>query len=262
MRSVLRVRRIVAACAAVFLATGTAACASTGPAKEGDGDITVFAASSLTDVVETFNAAYDGGGKLRINVGSSSQLVAQLQSGARSDIVITADLESLDPVRESGLLAEETVLASNTMVLAYAPGNPAGIAGLGDVADDAVRTAVCAPSVPCGRAAGRILDTAGLAVQAPSLEDSVRSVLTKVSTGQADAGLVYRTDALAAAGAGVGYLPLADPAPNRYPAALTAEGAVNDSAAAFYDWLTGPDAAAILAEAGFGPAGTGHTDVP
>ncbi|MCC9178835.1 molybdate ABC transporter substrate-binding protein [Arthrobacter sp. zg-Y750] len=262
MRFVLRVRRTLAACAAVFLATCTAACASTGSGAEGDGGVTVFAASSLTDVVETLNAAYDGGGKLRINVGSSSQLVAQLQSGAQADVVITADLESLDPLRASGLLAEENVLASNTLVLAYAPGNPAGIAALGDAANDAVRTAVCAPSVPCGRAAERILVTAGLALQAPSIEDSVRSVLTKVSTGQADAGFVYRTDALAAAGTGVGFLPLDDPAPNRYPAALTAEGAGNASAAAFYEWLTGSDAAAILAEAGFGPAGTGHTDAP
>ena len=256
MRFVLRVRGTLAACAAVFLAVSAAACTPAGRSADGGG-ITVFAASSLTDVVEIFNAAYDGGGRLRVNVGSSSQLVAQMQSGARADVIITADLEALEPLRGAGTLAEESVLASNTLVLALAPGNPAGIAVLRDVADDGVRTALCAPSVPCGRAAERVLENAGLALPAPSLEDSVRSVLAKVSAGQADAGFVYRTDALAAADAGVEYLPLADPEPNRYPAALTAEGAGNADAAAFYDWLAGPEAAAILAEAGFGPATTG-----
>ncbi|MCC9206174.1 molybdate ABC transporter substrate-binding protein [Arthrobacter sp. zg-Y769] len=263
MRFVLRVRRTLAACAVVVLAASTAACASTGStdtANRGGDGITVFAASSLTDVVETLNAQYDGGGRLRINVGSSSQLVAQLQSGAKADVVITADLEALKPLRNG--LDRETVLATNPLVLALAAGNPAGIRVLRDVASDGVRAALCAPSVPCGRAAERVLDAAGVSVPAPSLEDSARSVLTKVSSGQADAGFVYRTDALAAAGTGVTHLPLEDPEPNRYPAALTVEGAGNTEATAFYEWLTGPEAAGILAEAGFGPADPGNTDAP
>ncbi|MCC9146277.1 MULTISPECIES: molybdate ABC transporter substrate-binding protein [unclassified Arthrobacter] len=265
MRFVLRARRAPAACVVMILTAFTAltaGCASPEPAgsTDGGGRITVFAASSLTDVVESLNAAYDGGGRLRVNVGSSSQLVAQLQSGAEADVVITADLEALEPLRNG--LDREAVLASNQLVLALAAGNPAGITVLRDVAADRVRAALCAPSVPCGRAADRVLAAAGVAVPDPSLEDSARSVLTKVSSGQADAGLVYRTDALAAAEAGVTYLPLSDPGPNRYPAALTAQGAENTDAAAFFDWLTGPDAAAILAEAGFGPPepGSGPAD--
>lgn len=256
MRFVIRPRRTMAACAALMLASTAAACAGSGARPgEGPGGITVFAASSLTDVTEAFDAAYDGGGRLRINVGSSSQLVAQIQSGARADVIITADPEALEPVRPE--LARETVLAANQLVLALAPGNPAGIAVLRDVSADGVRTALCAPAVPCGRAAGQVLETADLDLAGPSLEDSVRSVLTKVSTGQADAGFVYRTDALAAADAGVTYLSLPDAAPNLYPAALTSEGAGNDAAAAFYAWLSGPEAAAILDEAGFLPAGDG-----
>ncbi|MCQ1954817.1 molybdate ABC transporter substrate-binding protein [Arthrobacter sp. zg-Y238] len=263
MRFVPRGRRTLAACAVMVLAASAAACTSadtTGAADRSGTGITVFAASSLTDVVEQLNAAYDGGGRLRVNIGSSSQLVAQLQSGAEADVVITADLEALEPLRNG--LDRETVLASNNLVLALAADNPAGIRVLRDVAGDGVRAALCAPSVPCGRATSRVLEAAGVAVPAPSLEDSVRSVLTKVTSGQADAGFVYRTDALAAAGSGVTYLPLEDPAPNRYPAGLTAEGAGNPDAAAFYEWLIGPEAAGILAEAGFGPADPGSSDAP
>ncbi|KAD3515391.1 molybdate ABC transporter substrate-binding protein [Arthrobacter yangruifuii] len=252
MRLVLRSQRIMAASAVMFLTASVAACTSPGTAAARDAGITLFAASSLTDVVEDLNAAYDGGGRLRINVGSSSQLVAQLQSGAAADVVITADLEALEPLRTD--LDRETVLASNRLVLALAGGNPAGITVLRDVAADGVRTALCAPSVPCGRATDRVLQAAGLSLTAPSLEDSARSVLTKVSSGQADAGFVYRTDALAAEQAGVTYLPLEDPDPNRYPAALTSQGAASAEAAAFYEWLTGPEGAAVFAEAGFGPA--------
>ena len=256
MRFVIRPRRTMAVCAALMLATTAAGCAGSGARPgEGPGGITVFAASSLTDVVETFDAAYDGGGRLRVNVGSSSQLVAQIQSGARADVVITADNEALEPVRPE--LARETVLATNQLVLALAPDNPAGVAVLRDVTADGIRTALCAPAVPCGRAADHVLETADLHLAEPSLEDSVRSVLTKVSSGQADAGFVYRTDALAAADSGVTYLALPEAPPNPYPAALTSVGAGNDAAAAFYEWLRGPEAAAILEEAGFVPAGDG-----
>lgn len=266
MRFVLGPGRILAACAAMLLAVSTAACTAAGTGEAGParerGSVSVFAASSLTDVVEALNDGYDGGGRLRINVGSSSQLVTQIQSGAQADVVIAADLAALDPLRSEGTVSREAVLASNRLVLALAPGNPAGISVLRDAAADGVRTAMCAPSVPCGRAADRVLSAAGVAVQGPSLEDSVRSVLTKVSTGQADAGLVYRTDALAAEAGGVTWLPLDDPEPNRYPAALTVDGAANSEAEEFYDWLTGPQAAAILADAGFGPADPEDTDAP
>ena len=255
MRFVLRPGRVLAACAVLILIGTATACASAGSADpasaEGRGSVTVFAASSLTDVVDTLNSAYAGGGRLRVNVGSSSQLVAQIQSGARADVVITADPEALEPLRAE--VDREAALATNRLVLALAPENPAGIEVLRDVSAAGVRTVLCAPAVPCGRAAGKVLEAEGLELAAPSLEDNVRSVLTKVSSGQADAGFVYRTDALAAAGSGVTFLPLAGGEPNTYPAALTVDGAGNSAAVAFYEWLTGPEAAGILREAGFVP---------
>lgn len=229
------------------------------PADSGTGtqapDITVFAAASLTDVIDAMNEAYDGGGRLRTNLGSSAQLSGQLVSGAAADVVITADLEALAPVREKGLIAAEQVVAGNSTVLALAPGNPGEVTALQDLSSDNVRTAVCAASVPCGRAAERVLQSAGVALHGESREDSARSVLTKVATGQADAGLVYQTDALSAANQGVTYLELSDPEPNQYPAALTAEGAEHEAAVRFYEWLGGDDAARIFRAAGFRPPG-------
>ncbi|MBP3036996.1 molybdate ABC transporter substrate-binding protein [Arthrobacter sp. zg-ZUI100] len=258
MRRIRSGRQLLAPAVLLVLAVG---CSGPGTGSGSGSDrtgqqITVFAASSLTDVISTINEAYDGGGQLRINLGSSAQLTAQLRSGAPADVLITADLEALQAVRDEGLLGAEQVIAGNTSVLAVAPGNPGKVHALADVAQESVQVALCAPSVPCGRAAERVLAAAGVMVSGESREDSVRSVLTKVATGQADAGLVYQSDALSAANQGVTYLEVTDPEPNQYPAALTAEGAEHEAAVRFYEWLAGEEAARILRSAGFQPAGT------
>ena len=255
MRFIRHNRPLLAASAALLaVAAGCSAPADSGAGTQAP-DITVFAAASLTDVIEAMDEAYDGGGRLRINLGSSAQLSGQLLSGAKADIVITADLEAMDAVREEGLTASGRVVAGNATVLALAPGNPGKVRSLADLSSKEVQTAVCAASVPCGRAAARVLESAGVALDGESREDSARAVLTKVTTGQADAGLVYQTDALSAANQGVTYVELNDPEPNQYPAALTAEGAKHEAAVRFYEWLTGEDAARIFREAGFLPPG-------
>ncbi|MCC9198173.1 molybdate ABC transporter substrate-binding protein [Arthrobacter sp. zg-Y820] len=258
MRFISRCRQILAP--SVVLLAVAAGCSAPVPgdasATPEAPSITVFAAASLTDVIAAMNEAYDGGGRLRTNLGSSAQLSSQLLSGAPADVVIAADLEALDTVRDEGLIARERVVAGNTTVLALAPGNPGQVAALADLSENRVQTAVCAPSVPCGRAAARVLDAAGVALSGESREDSARSVLTKVVTGQADAGLVYQTDALSAAKQGVTYLEVRDPEPNQYPAALTAEGAEHEAAVRFYEWLAGEEAAGILRDAGFRTPGS------
>ena len=246
----------ILAVSGVLLAVGAGCSAPAGDAGSAgseDPDITVFAAASLTDVIGAMNEAYDGGGRLRINLGSSAQLSGQLLSGAPADVVITADMESLVPVREEGLLSAEQTVAGNSAVLALAPGNPGRVASPADLSSGTVQTAVCAESVPCGRAAERILAAAGVVLSGESREDNVRSVLTKVTTGQADAGVVYQTDALSAANQGVTYLELDDPQPNQYPAALTVEGADHEAAVRFYEWLATDAAARIFRGAGFLP---------
>lgn len=247
-----------------LLAAGLLAClcACTGPAPgaggsaagtgTGGGQVTVFAASSLSDAMDTVEQDFDGA-PLRLNVGSSTQLTSQVLAGAEADVILAADEQALAPLREAGVVVRETVIAENPMVLALAPGNPAGVSGLSDLADGSVQVAACAPAVPCGRAAQRVLDAAQVSLHGESREDDARSVLTKVATGQADAALVYLTDALAGEAQGVTRIDLDDPEPNRYPAALTVAGAQNPDAVTFYDWLAAGGADGALAAAGFQP---------
>lgn len=220
------------------------------------GTVTVFAASSLTDVMEKLTKTYAGaqpGTQFAVNYGSSTQLVQQLKSGARPGVLVTADRAAMDALAGTGLLAGTTdVIATNDITIALAPGNPANIDSLSDLGRAGTTVARCAPGVPCGRAAERVLDAAGLQLEQPASEDSVRSVLTKVATGQVDAGLVYTTDALAAREQGVTSIPLKNVEPNEYPAALTAYGADDQDAVDFQQWLTGAHAGRILREAGFG----------
>lgn len=245
---------------AAALTTGVSACGSGSASSDKSGEVTVFAAASLTEVMKTLTDSYhqqNSGTNFTLSFAASSQLVQQLSSGAKADVLVTADEASIasianktsDPILSGGT----TIIASNKITLAIAPGNPGKISSLQDAAASS-KIAVCAPSVPCGRAAQRVLDAAKLSLKQPSQENDVKAVLTKVSTGQVDAGFVYSTDAKAAASQGVSSVELNDLKPNKYPLALTVAGENNQAAKAFRDWLAGSEAAQILAQAGFGPA--------
>lgn len=252
-----RFRILIATLAAVGLAT-----TGCSPLRSED-DVVVFAASSLTDVMGELTAAYSAqrpGTRFTLNSGSSAQLVQQINSGEPADILITADEQAVGSLADRELFEPETrILATNALVLALAPGNPAGIAALQDL-EAGTAVALCAAGVPCGRSARAVLASAGIELAAVTEEDNVRAVLTKVSAGQVDAGFVYRTDALAAAGQGVTALELPGTAPNRYPL-LTARDA-GAPARGFAAWLEGAEAAEILRGAGFGGAGGDGTGTP
>ncbi|WP_052663502.1 molybdate ABC transporter substrate-binding protein [Psychromicrobium lacuslunae] len=246
--------------AASALAWGVSACSPSPADSAKSGEVTVFAAASLTEVMKTLTDTYhqqNSGTNFTLSYAASSQLVQQLSSGAKADILVTADEASIASIAtktsEPILSGGTTIIASNKITLAIAPGNPGKISSLQDAAASS-KVAVCAPSVPCGRAAQRVLDAAKLSLKQPSQENDVKAVLTKVSTGQVDAGFVYSTDAKAAASQGVSSVELNDLKPNKYPLALTVAGANNAAAKAFRDWLAGSEAAQILAQAGFGPA--------
>lgn len=121
-----------------------------------------------------------------------------------------------------------------------------------DLSRPGLDVVVCAPQVPCGAAAARVEDVAGVTLEPVSEESSVTDVLGKVATGQADAGLVYVTDALRA-GDDVTAVPFPESAAavNTYPVAVLAEGANPVTAAAFVAYVTGPEGRRILAEKGF-----------
>ncbi|HEV7168194.1 MAG TPA: molybdate ABC transporter substrate-binding protein [Micrococcaceae bacterium] len=252
----IRARARMAVVVVTVTLTAALALAGCSTANDEDRSITIFAASSLTDVMKQLTDAYTQshpGQEFKVNFGSSAQLVQQLNAGASTDLLITADQQSISTITNSQSLAPDiAIIASNEIVLAIAPGNPGMISSLSDVAQHR-KIALCAASVPCGRAAHRILDAAHLTLSGASEEDNVRAVLTKVSSGQVDAGFVYSTDVQAAQGQGVTELPLKDPSPNKYPLVLTTAGAKKPPVIAFHDWLAGSSGQAILKAAGFGP---------
>jgi molybdate transport system substrate-binding protein len=244
-------RAAVRALGGALLALPLAGCGRGG----GDGPVlTVLAAASLSDVLEAARepyAAHRPGTRLRLSFAGSQELAAQVRQGIRADVLVTADTVTMDGLaRYTG---EPVVIARNELTLVTAPGNPLGIGGLADLARPELTVVLAAPEVPAGRSARRALELAGTEVAPASHEASVRAVLTKVTLGEAAAGIVFVTDA-AAAGDQVTEVPL--PAGHQvrtaYPAATLVDAPEPAEAAAFVAWLTSAEAAGLLRAAGFG----------
>ncbi|PFG39330.1 molybdate transport system substrate-binding protein [Georgenia soli] len=264
----MRVTTALRVTTAFLLATSLAACGSAagppGPAAGSTGgggardgratELTVFAAASLADVAEQVSAVVeeqDPGVTVSISPAGSSDLVAQILAGAPADVLVTADETTMGRAVEAGAVEEPTVVALNHPVLVVPAGNPAGVTGLDDSLQDAVLV-VCAPQVPCGAAAADLAGRAGVTLSPASEELSVTDVLGKVTSGQADAGIVYATDARRA-GDAVETVPVAgaDQVTNRYPAAVVTGTAAPAAAQAWISTFTGAEGRRILADAGF-----------
>ncbi|MGV8870953.1 MAG: molybdate ABC transporter substrate-binding protein [Rhodococcus sp. (in: high G+C Gram-positive bacteria)] len=220
------------------------------------GEITVFAAASLratfTDLGSRFQAEHPGT-SVELSFAGSSDLAAQLIAGAPADVFASADTNNMTEVVDAGLVAGDPAdFATNTLTIVTAPGNPKNITSFADLANPDVLTVICAPQVPCGAATASVETAAGTDVPAVSEESSVTDVLGKVTSGQADAGLVYVTDA-AGSGDAVTAVPFAESsgAVNTYPIA-TLSGSENEATArAFAELVTGPVGRDVLARAGF-----------
>ncbi len=244
------IRRV--AVGAVLVAFTVSGC---GSGDSGDSTLTVFAAASLksvfTGLEKDFEAA-NPGVDVQFSFAGSSDLAAQLQAGAPADVFAAADQPTMEKVVQGGrITAAPATFATNVLTLVTAPGNPKGINGINDLADATL--VICAPQVPCGRATKKVADAAGATLHPVSEESSVADVLTKVTSGQADAGFVYVTDA-AGAGAKVSAVavPEASAAVNTYPIAVVADSKQAETAQRFADLVTGPTGRAAMAAAGFG----------
>ena len=226
------------------------------------GTLTVFAAASLkatfTELARTFEAEHPGT-KVTLSFAGSSDLAGQLSQGAPADVFASADTANMKKVQDAGL-ADGTPkdFATNALAIAVPPGNPAGIASLQDLARPGIKLVTCARQVPCGAATAKVAQAAGLALSPVSEENAVTDVLGKVTSGEADAGLVYGTDIKAAGSSAKGIpFPEAGSAVNTYPIAGVATGRNKATAQAFLDLVTGPEGQKVLAAAGFGPPAQG-----
>lgn len=258
-----------AAALAMVLAATLAGCAPAGPSGQNGtndggtagagGTVTVFAAASLkatfTELAGEFEAS-NPGTKVTLSFAGSADLATQVSQGAPADVFASADTRTMARLQDEGLVeGEPRNFASNTLTIVVPPGNPAGITGFSDLARAGVKLVACAGQVPCGASTRTIEQESGITLSPVSEESSVTDVLGKVVSGEADAGLVYVTDARTAGGKVESVpIPEAAAAVNTYPIA-TMKGARNKQAAdAFMDLVLGSEGRTVLGSAGFGTA--------
>jgi molybdate transport system substrate-binding protein len=149
--------------------------------------------------------------------------------------------------------SDPVVFATNSLQIIVEPGNPQGISGVADLGNDDLITVVCAPEVPCGTYAQQVFDSAGVTVTPDSLEENVRAVVTKVTAGEADAGIVYKTDVTAAGDQVAGVeIPAEVNVLAEYPIVVTKDAANADAAQAFVDFVLSDPGQTILGAYGFG----------
>ena len=257
----MRIRVLVVGATTLLLAAcggtpsdGEGATPSTEPEER---TLTVSAAASLTDTFTELEAAFEGanpGVDVVMNFAGSSDLSSQIVNGAPADVFASANNAQMTVVSDAGLVAgEPEVFVTNKLQIAVPTGNPAGVAGFADLANPELSLVVCAPQVPCGAATETVEESAGVTLTPVSEEPDVRSVLSKVTSGEADAGLVYVTDVISAEGEVDGIdFPEADNALNEYPIAVLSEAPQPELAAAFVELVRSPEGAAVLEAAGFG----------
>ncbi|WP_424184089.1 molybdate ABC transporter substrate-binding protein [Actinokineospora sp. G85] len=230
-------------------ALAVAGCADSGPTAART--LTVFAAASLTESFTALGEKFEAdhaGVEVVVNFAGSSALAQQIAEGAAVDVFAAADEATMDKVTD-----QARIFATNRLVVVTPPGNPARIAGLADLAGDGLAVVLCAPQVPCGAASVAVEEAAGVDIEPVSEERDVKAVLTKVRAGEADAGLVYVTDAQAAGDqVGVIDFPESAAAVNSYPIAVLRDAPQPALAAEFLALVTGVDGQAELGRAGFG----------
>lgn len=232
-----------------------------GAAAGGSGDGTtldVLAASSLTDsfgaLAEDFEAD-NPGVTVRLSFGSSSALAQQVTEGAPADVLATADLASMELAGDDVDGSEE--FATNELVLVTPLDNPADLSSLADLAD--AQFVTCVDSAPCGALADQLLERNDVAAAPVSREADVKAVLAKVTSGEADAGFVYVTDAVAAGDEITTVeVPGAADLPARYALATVTASEQPELAQAWVDLVTSDAGQKTLEDAGFGPAASGQ----
>ncbi len=243
----------LAACGSSSTSTGSAA-TSAAPAAQ---TLTVLAAASLTGTFTDIGKQFETdnpGVTVKFSYGGSSDLAQQIVNGSPADVFAAASDATMKTVTDASLTtAAPTVFATNVLQIATVPGNPKGIATFADLAKPDLKVVVCAAQVPCGAAAAKIEKATGVTLKPVSQEPDVKSALSKVTTGNADAGLVYVTDVAAAKGTvqGVSF-PEAKQAVTNYPIAVLKDSKQADLAAKFVAAVTGESGRKTLQAAGFG----------
>jgi molybdate transport system substrate-binding protein len=243
--------------AAVALASLVAAGPAAGHAERGvESRITIFAASSLTDVFPKVDR------RPRFSFAASSTLAEQIRQGAPADVFASADLRNPRQLRSAGICGAPRVFATNALVVVSPRANPGNVRTVFDLRRPGLKIVIAKQGVPIGDYTRKVLRKLGLwrAVLANvvSQEPDARGVLAKVALGEADAGVVYRTDAATVTTrVRVIRLPARSQPSVKYGICVVSSTANRQGAQAFVDRVLGRIGRSKLAAAGFGlPAAT------
>ncbi|MFJ8172824.1 molybdate ABC transporter substrate-binding protein [Streptomyces sp. NPDC094473] len=226
------------------------------PSDELSGTVTVFAAASLKESFTTLGKEFEKahpGTKVTFSFGGSDSLAASITGGAPADVFASASPKTMKIVTDAGdATGTPATFVRNQLEIATLPGNPDKISSLKDLTDSGLKVVLCDKEVPCGAAAQKSLDAAGLKLAPVSYEQDVKSALTKVELKEADAAVVYKTDVHAAGGKveGVDFPESAD-AINDYPIAQLKDTQNADAAKAFIALVQSSEGQKVLTGAGF-----------
>ncbi len=239
-----------------FAALG-AACGDDPEQTELAGRITVLAAASLTEAFTEIGKAFESANRattVTFSFGSSSTLATQANQAAPADLFASADEANMGKVVDAGNATGPVPFVRNRLAILVGPGNPKGITALADLADPDVSFVLCGVEAPCGKFGRQALERAGVKAEPRSYEENVKAVVTKVTLGEVDAGIVYATDAQAAGDSAVGL----DIAAEHnviavYPIAVLKQSGTPGGAAAFKAFVLSPAGQGIMAKYGFAP---------
>lgn len=239
---------------AALLAVALAGCGADPSAEAGQAQtVTVLAAASLTEAFTRIARDVEAdhpGTTVVLSFGASSALARQAVDGAPADVFAAASPETMATAVDAGAAHQPRVFARNALQIAVPAGGPD--VALADFADPERTIALCAPEVPCGVAAAEVLRAAGTTPRPDTLEQDVKAVLSKVRLGEVDAGLVYRTDVLAAGDEVRGIdVPEATATVVEYPLARLTQSRNPGGAEAFVAHVLSQEGQRVLADAGF-----------
>lgn len=241
----------------VAVACGPSDSSSSASGDSLSGSLVVSAAASLqgafTDMKSAFELAHPDV-TVTVNFGASSTLAQQIIDGAPVDVFASADEANMAKVSDAKLLSDApTLFATNSLEIIVRKGNPSKIASLSDISKPGLIYVTCAPQVPIGKYSAQVLQKAGVTVAPASLEPDVKSIVAKVTAGEADAGIVYATDVSATQGAAEGVvIPTDVNVTAHYPIAAVSTSTNRTAAQAWIAFVSGTEGQAILKNYGFG----------
>lgn len=244
----------------VWLGALVVALAALGPALAGCGTeddreaLQVFAAASLTDVFADLERDFERSRPdvdVVLNLAGSSSLREQVLEGAPADVIATADAASMEPLLASGTVGDAEVFARNRLAIGVPAGNRAGVRGLDAFSDPDLLLGACQPGVPCGDLAADVFSVAGVQPSLDTEEPNVRALLTKIASGDLDAGIVYVTDVEAAPDVEGIEIPAAAGVVTEYPIAAVSGSSQAPTADAFIAFVRSEAGREILSQQGF-----------